>query len=282
MTPSAGPFGWPDRLVRQALMWFMRANPQYIMDRRLWTSSVRETRCPAWPCPTCANGVATLVPKSLKSFESAKSRAARGHPEFDLEWIEMVFTAHAECSNPKCKEKFVLAGRGGVDYEITGVDDNDQPDYEIVETFRPLICEPMPNMIDFPAKCPTEVQMELREAFKLFWVNPNSVAGRIRCALEKLMDYLKIPSTQTTPKGKLVNLDLHSRIEEFSKVDPIQGKLLMALKIVGNTGSHQSSINKNDILDALEIVEHSLNEIIDNRSARIAKLAQQLSAKHKR
>ena len=96
------------------------------------------------------------------------------------------------------------------------------------------------------------------------------------------MDYLKIPTTRTNSKGKVVGLDLHHRIEIFSTQDSIQGGLLMALKIVGNTGSHHDSVTKTDVLDALEILEHALAEIVENRSARIAKLASQLTAKHKK
>ena len=54
----------------------------------------------------------------------------------------------------------------------------------------------------------------------------------------------------------------------------------MALKIVGNAGSHTTKVTHDDVLDALEIVEHALAEIIDERSARIAKLASKLTAKH--
>lgn len=153
-------------------------------------------------------------------------------------------------------------------------------DFEFVENFTPSICEPMPDMIEFPAKSPEGVVDELRYSFRLFWLNPNAAAGRIRCALERLMDFLKMPTTRINKKGKPVRIDLHERIQEFGKVDATQAGHLMALKIVGNTGSHQASLSKDDVLDALEVIEHALEEIIDKRSVRIARLAMRLKTRH--
>lgn len=54
----------------------------------------------------------------------------------------------------------------------------------------------------------------------------------------------------------------------------------MALKWIGNTGSHGSYMSTNDLLDSFEIMEHALAEIIGGHSARVAAIAKKLTKKH--
>ena len=54
----------------------------------------------------------------------------------------------------------------------------------------------------------------------------------------------------------------------------------MALKSLGNSGAHEGSISREDLLDAFEVLEHSLEEIIEQRSKRVAALSKKLTKKH--
>ena len=54
----------------------------------------------------------------------------------------------------------------------------------------------------------------------------------------------------------------------------------MALKWVGNAGSHEGNVTQSDTLDAFEILEHTLIEIVDKHSAKIAALVEKLTKKH--
>ena len=60
----------------------------------------------------------------------------------------------------------------------------------------------------------------------------------------------------------------------------VTGPHLMALKWRGNAGSHGSKVSRIDLLDAFEIMEHSLVEILDKRSAKVAALAEKMTKKH--
>jgi hypothetical protein len=218
-----------------------------------------------------------LVQKSLVYKETVGSKRAHNDEAWDPEWIEYAFTAWAECRHPTCKQEFAIAGKGGVEPEI-GADE----DYGWEEYFVPMICQPMPDMIDIAAKCPNEVKHELRSAFALFWSRPAACAGRIRVALECLMNHLGVPKRKREKNGKYSDLSLHSRIDTFAKSQPTAGPQLMALKWLGNTGSHNAEVSKDDLLDAFEIMEHALGEIIDKRSAKVAELAKKLTKKHGR
>jgi hypothetical protein len=148
------------------------------------------------------------------------------------------------------------------------------------EYFSPLACHPMPDIIEVPAKCPNEVSNELRSAFALFWAHPEACAGRIRVALEGLMTHLGVPKERTAKTGKVIHIDLHDRIDIFSLTDAGTGTQLMALKWLGNAGSHGRTVSRSDLLDAFEIMEHALIEIIEGRAAKVAELAKKLTAKH--
>jgi Domain of unknown function (DUF4145) len=246
------------------------------MNRSLWTESLTETTCPAWPCPVCSKGTVALTPKSLTHKETVESARARDHDAWDPDWIRYVFTAWAECKHPSCKQGFAIAGTGGVG-QYYGEDGPDWEDY-----FNPQICEPMPSMISLPMKSPDDVAQELRAAFGLFWSNHSSCAGRIRVALECLMSHIGVPKRKKNAQGKLYDLSLHARIDEIASGSPATGQQLIALKWLGNSGSHDSEVSSDDLLDAFEILEHALGEIIDQRSARVAALAKKMTKKHGR
>ena len=146
--------------------------------------------------------------------------------------------------------------------------------------FSPKACYPMPDIFDFPAKCPDDVKDELRAAFAIFWSNRPACAGRVRVALECLMNHLGVPKRKKTKSGKYYDLSLHARIDTFAAHQPTIGTQLIALKWLGNAGSHNGDVNQNDLLDAFEIMEHALGEIIDKRSAKVAELAKKLIKRH--
>lgn len=73
---------------------------------------------------------------------------------------------------------------------------------------------------------------------------------------------------------------LHKRIERYAKAEESIGPQLMALKWLGNTGSHSGDVGQQELLDAFEILEHVLAEIVERRSDRVAALARELTEKH--
>lgn len=244
------------------------------MNRSLWTKTLSNTSCPPWPCPICRSGMISLVHNTMTHRETAESSRTHGHPDWDPDWIEYIFTAWGECQNPSCKQAFAIAGTGRVeqDFEPGG--------HAWEDSFSPMACLPMPEMIDLPEKCPHNVRDQLRAAYALFWPNPSACAGRIRVALEYLMDHLGIPSQIPDKNGKTRELKLHARIELFATKEPTAGSQLMALKWLGNAGSHHNIVSETDLLDAFQIVEHALGEIIDRRSLSVAALAEEMTKKH--
>src|SRR5260370_11614754 len=153
------------------------------MNRHLWTRSLTETTCPAWPCPVCNRGIVALVQKSLLFKQTVASKREHGHEDWNPTCVDYTFTAWGQCTHSSCKQDFAIAGTGGVEPEFSGPDG----DYDWEQYFLPNVCRPMPDMFNIPPKCPNSVIEELRAAFSLYWLSHEACAGRIRVALECLM-----------------------------------------------------------------------------------------------
>jgi hypothetical protein len=236
-----------------------------------------ENHSPPWRCPTFDKGVFVLVPKSLVSKETVQSKRLRNEGEWEPDWTTYSFTAWIKCSHAECGEEAVVSGDGGVNEHWDSEGESEQySDY-----FTPRFCSRMPDIFSLPKDSPQTVTSELRAAFRLFWSDEAASANRVRVALERLLDHLKISTSVTNQKGKVVELTLHERIKEFETTEPVIAKQLMALKWLCNTGSHVGKVTQDDVLDGFEILEHALNELIGEHTKRIRGLAQKLEDKHK-
>lgn len=244
------------------------------MDREVWQHVITETSVPAWRCPVCKLGHTHLEEGAFRFEETAESVRWRNDDGWDPDWIDYAFTAWAYCTNPGCGQRFCISGNGGISetYDEDGVDWG--------EYFLPKHCYPMPWIIEIPKKCPREIKEELKSAFLLFWSHRPACAGRLRVVLELLMDHIGVPTEITGEDQKTRQLKLHHRIEHFMSQNQAVGAQLMALKWLGNTGAHDSSVMKKDLLDAFEILEYALEEIVDMRAERVAELAKKLQDKH--
>jgi len=235
------------------------------VKRHLWSQNLTATYCPAWPCPRCKTGTLALDKQSFRCEETVGSKKEHSVPEWEPEWVRYVFSTWAKCQTPACGEAVAISGTGSM---RSAMEDDGNVTWE--DYFSPLFCFPMPPIIDIPQKCPQKIREELGAAFGAFWSLPASCAGRIRVVLEHLMNHIGVQGN-----------DLHSKLDAFAKNDPAVGAQLMALKWLGNSGSHVGEVSQDDLLNAFEILEHSLSEIIDQRSANVSALAKKLADKHK-
>lgn len=244
-------------------------------DRRKWTAIIRRNWAPAWPCPTCHKGTLRLRAGTLVAHETVPSKRAHSHEDWDPEWCEYTFTAWLKCSNLHCGEDVAVAGSGGEELEYEPEEGMSLERYYVPKYVRPAL-----ELFDIPTKCPKSASEVLRHAFALYWHDHSATANRIRIAIERLLDSLGVKKRRKDKSGKFQDLSLHQRIEEFTKTEPQLGGQLMALKWVGNVGSHDAQVKRDDLLDAFEILEHTLSELVNQRTKRITQLAKKLHAKH--
>jgi len=138
---------------------------------------------------------------------------------------------------------------------------------EVIEHFVPRYFEPPLPVFPIPTECPELVGDELRKSFALIWSDIGSCGNRLRVAAEVLMNKLRIPKKTKIRngrnKGKLRLLSLHDRIRLFEEKHKDAATQLMAVKWLGNAGSHtaMNALTHDDILDALEHFEYALDLI---------------------
>lgn len=116
---------------------------------------------------------------------------------------------------------------------------------------------PAPVPIRLPEKTPELVADSIKYASALVWTSAEAAANQIRVAVEHLMDDIGVAAT--TKNGKA--LTLHKRIELFQKTDAENGDVLLATKWLGNSGSHVAGLERDDVLDAFDMIEF----VLENR-----------------
>lgn len=129
--------------------------------------------------------------------------------------------------------------------------------------------EPAILLIQIPSACPPVVREHIADACSLFWQAPGAAGNRIRIAIEELMNSLGVAAAS----------NLHSRIQAYGATNSDVGEKLLAIKWLGNYGSHGDELDANDVLDAFELLEYAIEEIYEGKSARLKKLASLINAK---
>ncbi|WP_159072859.1 DUF4145 domain-containing protein [Streptomyces glaucescens] len=149
------------------------------------------------------------------------------------------------------------------------------------EHLTPQFFMPELPLIQSFGDCPKQVREMIEAASPVLWVDPSSAANRLRSSVEALMDWEGIPRKWSS-NGKSYNLSLHRRIERFKTAKPTFSKaadLLLAVKWIGNVGSHGSVIRVLDVLDAVDILDRIIQQLYDTSPARIERKAEEIIAR---
>ena len=196
------------------------------MNRELYIKEfVSEKQPGGWPCGECFAGTIQIKDNFIFTKDGS-------------------YAGHFKCTNPACLKDYTSVGkttyysqyfRGEVQKQFVGTK---------YKRFYPTFFTPTLCLFKLPKELSLKISSAIENSFKLFWTDANSSGNAIRIALEYLMDDLGV-----SQDGKL-----HSRIERFQKTNQELGDLLMAIKWIGNAASHGDDLNKNELLDAYEIL----------------------------
>jgi hypothetical protein len=238
-----------------------------IIDRTLWNAEFTAHALPRWPCAACQSGRLQIRKDSLQEGQTAASRAQFGHDAWEPEWIDGRFACLLECV--ECGNAVAVAGRYRVqDDRYYDEQQGEGGDFE--KYYRPSYFSESPPLILLPPSLTSHVAEEIRSSFQHFWGDPSAAANRIRSAVEKLLTDQRIPRTTGRVPGKRRRfLNLHERIERFGMVRSDLAKKLMAIKWIGNAGSHSAAINAEDLLDGYELLSFVLDELYSGRRRRV-------------
>jgi Domain of unknown function (DUF4145) len=233
------------------------------IDRTIWTEAFDAEQFPTFPCPHCNRGRVALDKATLVTEEPKYSESAHQHDAWEPDWTIERFSARLRCAEQTCGEIVIVSG------DTVWIETlDDEFGWGFTSALRPRTMFPSPPIIPLPNDTPSEVTKKIRSAFGLFWSDIGAGANSLRMSVEFLLDHLKVPRTSMSKKtGKIVDLNLNGRIQYYEKSNPNHGETFTALRVIGNLGSHEASLTREAFLDAFEIYEDALSDIIDGRSA---------------
>ncbi len=227
---------------------------------------------PTLPCPAC-DGTLVPVKDGLKTMESGDTKIATKKGECDLDFVRGMFSLWLICPSPKCGEPVCCIGSYVLEEHENGP--GNKIHYE--PSLYPLYFHPVIPLFPFSTKLPDRIAQPLREAFALFWSNPSASGNSLRISVEALMDHRGIKKWKNNDLGKRVAINLHNRIEAFKIHSPDLGDKLLAIKWIGNAGSHISGLTRGDMFDAFQLFEFVLEEIFSKRTASLTKISKKVN-----
>ena len=246
------------------------------MDRKIFKLPFTKTSVTRYQCPTCDKGLLKIEKDTFHFKESLYSKKQHGHPEWEPEYIEFIYSGLFKCTNSTCGEFVSSTGIGRVEEDYT-FDENGEPDRDYFEYFKPLYFTPHLKIFSLPKDTPKNVINEIDKSFSLLFSDPPSSANHIRIALEHLLTHLKIKRYNRI-NNKLQFISLHKRIQLLPrKYDHIQD-IFVAIKWLGNAGSHSNhKVSLDDVFDSYELIEELLTEIFSNKRKKAKTLAKKIN-----
>jgi hypothetical protein len=224
------------------------------------------TSFPRWRCPKCKTGVLKCAKDDILKRETTASKNAHQHEAFDFEWIENSFAAFLRCDNNVCGGVLVATGQAGVS-ERQYYDDQGATERDWIDHYTVSAVVPAPPLFMIKDCVPAKVSDHLEVVFALFWVDYSAALGRLRICIEDILTERKIKRFSNS-KGKRVAIQLHDRILAFEKMNSVAAASLMAIKWVGNAGSHAGNldaVDRDKVIEVLGIFEHALDQIYDQK-----------------
>jgi hypothetical protein len=242
------------------------------MKKRLWKGHFTEHGVPSWPCPRC-NG--TLKTKKDSVQQASSTYAKYVEDQFE---IPERFVMFMQCTSPACGEIVAVMG------DVATIPEQDADDHsELVEYFAPSFMDPPPPIIAMPKRVPEPVIEEIKLAFQLYWVDYRVCAARLRTSLERLMDHFGVAKTRIqkdspNKSGRRRPVDLAARIDKLPKKIGSQdfSKILHALRVIGNLGTHGSKVTQAAMLDSFQLYEMALEKLFEDKNETVEAIIKRL------
>lgn len=240
------------------------------IERNIYKKSFEKNDPPQWLCPDCNKGILKIQSDTFIYKETKESLNDHKLDCWEPEFIEYVFSCQLSCTNPTCYSTVACIGTGKLNY--------DEFEQIGIAYFYPKYFIPALNIFKIPQNTPKDVKISIKESFQLFFASPSASANHLRISLEKILDCLKIKKFNIK-NGKKIRLSLHQRIESIPVKLLNLRNLLLAVKWLGNTGSHPNQITTDEVLDAYDIFEVILEELFEKRLENITRLANKINTK---
>lgn len=223
-----------------------------------------EDKIPHWRCPGCLNETLEILPGSFHKEATSDTTLNQGEFWFEPEdHYKTVFSCLLRCSRKSCLEVVAINGEGWVDKDFNV----DEEQYEYVELYRAKYFYPPLPVFMLPEDCPEAICRQLKEISALLAAHPSAAANTMRTVLEMLLDGLGVPREIARMGKDPIPLTLHKRIDNYPGVLGSYSAAFMALKWLGNRGSHtDETIQQSHIVGACEVLDDLIQSIYPQKS----------------
>jgi hypothetical protein len=230
-------------------------------------------------CPTCSKGYlvkegAFIVLETLACKKALESEHYDPMTDYDARFSGMLV-----CDNGSCNDCVSVLGSIWCDIQYD-YDDGENIGQSLYSSYRPKYFSPPLKIFPLRKEYPLNVSSSLTDAFKVFFADTESCVNKIRVAVEVLLNELGV-ARYTTSKGKRQKIVLHKRIEKFQQLNKLKnleiGDFLLAIKWIGNYGSHAGTLRRSDILAAFAFFQVALDKLYTKDHLEIKNLAKKIN-----
>jgi hypothetical protein len=222
-----------------------------------------------WPSLLCRRcGLAALEPDITEIASLANAADGEEEP-LVIAWRTGFFHGTLSCPRTPCRNIYVVAGEWSRGPDVTAESLDDDPNLAGLEVRHILPALPL---MDFPDNVPFNIRSLVDSASSVLLSDPSAAATRIRAAIECLLDEQK--TRKTCPNDRRKKLSAHNRILLFSKENRAAADFLMAMKWIGNVGTHERSpLPLSAVLDGTELFARAIELIYDREGQALERRA---------
>jgi len=199
-------------------------------------------------CPFCWKQSLRLDKESWKEHDTSKYHEIDEFIDPE-DCIEYIYTTFYTCENSVCKQKIISSGVGKVEVYYSK-NEYDGYEKEYYDQYKPKIFIPTLHFFQIPEQTPIGIKELIIASFTLVLQSPSAAVNSLRSCVELLLDLHQVP--------KPGRINLHNRINDQIQSDSKlfeYKEYLLAMKWLGNTGSHSVVTDNSDIFDVFEIMK---------------------------
>lgn len=235
-----------------------------------------------WPdlqCLICNRG--SLEATNIFEFESKASADKRVGVEIHEGPASGFFHCELACSRSACGNRYAIAGEWtrGTSNPDEEIDDLDTYDPKLSGRTVRYISPPLP-LIALPDSTPAAVKALVDSCSSVLLSDPNAASGRLRTAVEALLDGHGIRKTGDSRSDRL---SIHARLNIFgqNKKYSDAAEFLKAVKLLGNEGTHERvPVPLSNVLDGIDFFARAIEMLYDPRDIKLARKAAEINKKH--
>lgn len=181
-------------------------------------------------------------------------------------WQRGYFFGKLACPRTPCGNAHVVAGEYSDRAEGATEDGLEEDPYQIGLSVLHVL--PALPIMNFPARTPISVQQPVLSAASVLLSDPNSGANRMRAGVECLLDARNV--RRYPGRSRKNRLTTHARIEAFALSNSEVADLLMAMKWIGNVGSHEiAPLPLAVVLDGIELFARAVHLLYDQTDSEL-------------